>query len=246
MVLFSAELSVIKDSIVKVGDKITRDFVELEVLQNSTRGSEEFVEKTVEFVRKKMFEYFKSKKPNYDIIFQGESNKGIDFKSEYRYLISPLCGKINLAHAIPYFSVSVALLKRNKEGEYKTICGLIDNPITQETYFVEEGKGAFVNSRRIRVSSRSNLDEALTVIKNVDDKQFMCSCIKKYKNIAITNCEVLNVCAVASGKYDITILNKAADYQELSLLLFKEAGGLIKKTENGELILCNELLGSKI
>ena len=246
MVLFSAELTVIKDSIIKISDKVARDYVELEILQNSQRSPDQFVEMTIDFIRKKMFEYFKSKKPHYDIIFQGENNKGIDFKSEYRYLITPMCGKINLIHAIPYFSISVALLKRNKDGEYKTVCGLIDNPITQETYLAEEGRGAYVNSRRIRISSRPNLDDAFVVIKNVDDRDFICSCIKKYKNITVTNCEILNICSVASGKYDLTVLNKAADYQELALLLFKEAGGIIKTTENGEVVLCNELLSSKI
>ena len=44
MVLFSADLSIIQDSIIKVGDKISRDFVELENLQNSYKGSTKFAE----------------------------------------------------------------------------------------------------------------------------------------------------------------------------------------------------------
>lgn len=246
MALFSGDLTVIQDSIVKISDKVARDYVELENLQNSNKGCIQFTDMLIDFIKRKLFEYFKTKKPYYDIIFQGEDNSGMEFNADMRYLISPLCGKINLIHAIPYFSISIALQKKTKEGDYKTICGIIDNPITQETFTVEDGKGAYVNSRRIRVSSRSNFDDSLVVVKNMEDKDFMSRIMKKYKNIMVTNCEVLNICNVASGKYDITILNKSMVYQELSLLLVKEAGGLVKKLETGEIVVCNDLLYSQI
>ncbi len=245
MVLFSGDLNIIQDSIRKISDKIARDYVELEILQNSHKGCAKFTEMTIDFIKRKLFEYFKSKKPFYDIVFLGDDIKEDELKSEFRYLISPLCGKINLIHAIPYFSISIALFKRDSEGKFKTICGIIDNPITQETFIVEDGKGAYVNSRRIRVSSRSNLSDALVVIKNVENKDFIVNCVKKYNNLMMTNCEVLNICNVASGKYDATILDKSAAYQELSLLLVKEAGGLIKRLNTGEIIVCNDLLYSQ-
>ena len=121
-----------------------------------------------------------------------------------------------------------------------------DNPITQETFTVEEGKGAYVNSRRIRVSSRSRLDDSLAVIKNTENKDFILRAMRKYKNLAMTNCEALNICNVACGKYDITVLNKNTIFQELPLLLVKEAGGLTKKMENGDIVVCNDLLYSQI
>ncbi|HSQ97270.1 MAG TPA: inositol monophosphatase family protein [Rickettsiales bacterium] len=242
MVLFSGDLNIIQDSIRKVSDKIARDYTELEILQNSQKGNIQFVDMAIDFVKRKLFEYFTSKKPSYDVTFLGENVNNDKLKSEFRYLISPLCGKINLMHAVPYFSISVALLKKNAEGQFKTICGVIDNPITQETFVVEEGKGAYVNSRRIRVSSRSNLNDALVAIKNIDNKDFIINCVKKYNNLIMTNCEVLNICNVANGKYDATILDKQNIYQDLSLLLVKEAGGLIKKLETGELIVSNDLL----
>lgn len=245
MVLFSADLTVIQDSIVKIGDKIARDYVELEILQSSHKGSGQFSAMIVEFVKKKLYEYFKTKKPEHDVIFYDDDFNSTDFTSDFRYLINPIVGKINLYHAIPYFAVSIALQKKNKEGEYKTFCGVIDNPITQETFIVEEGRGAYVNTRRIRVSSRSNIDEALIVIENIDDKEFIGKCVKRYKNIAVTNCDILNICNVASGKYDATILNSNDVFQELPLLLAKEAGGLIKKFESGAVVVCNDLLYSR-
>lgn len=245
MVLFSADLTVIQDSIIKVGDKISRDFVELENLQNSYKGSAKFAELIVDFVKKRLYEYLKSKKPSYGILFSDEVNKE-DTECNFRYLINPLCGKINLMHAIPYFCISIALQKKNKEGEFQTICGLIDSPITQETFIVEQGKGAYVNSRRIRVSSRMSIDEALIAIKDTNNKDFLIKNIKKYKNVNITNCDILNVCNVANGKFDATIIEKNNIFLELPILLVKEAGGLVKINDNQELILCNDLLYSQL
>ncbi|MDD2840358.1 MAG: hypothetical protein PHY80_04520 [Rickettsiales bacterium] len=245
MVLFSGDLNVIQDSIRKVSDKIARDYVELEILQKSHKGCIQFTDMAIDSIKNKLFDYLKYKKPYYDITFLDEDIKDSELKSDSRYIISPLCGKINLMHAIPYFVISVALLKKDAEGNFKTICGVIDNPITQETFVVEDGKGAYVNSRRIRVSSRSNFNDALVAIKNVDNKDFLINCVKKYNNLMITNCEVLNICNVATGKYDATILDKSATYQDLSLLLVKEAGGLIKKLDTGEVVVCNDLLYSQ-
>lgn len=245
MVLFSADLTVIQDSIIKVGDKISRDFVELENLQNSYKGSARFTELIVDFVKKRLYEYLKSKKPSYDIIFSDEINEENN-NCNFRYLINTICGKVNLMHAIPYFCISIALQKKDKEGKFQTICGLIDNPITQETFMVEQGKGAYVNTRRIRVSSRNDINTSLIVIKNTDNKDFLIKNIKKFKNINITNCDILNVCNVANGKYDATIIEKNNIFLELPILLLKEAGGLVKTNENQELILSNDLLYSQL
>lgn len=246
MVLFSGDLTVIQDSVLKFSDKISRDFVELENLQSSHKGSEQFASMTVDFIEKRLFDYFKSKKPSYDIIFLGKQNDISEFKSNFRYVINPLSGRLNLLHAIPYFAISISLQKKDKDNKFKTVCGIIDNPITQETFIVEEGKGAYLNSRRIRVSSRSNIDQAFVVINNVSDRDFKNYYINKYKNISITNCDILNICNVANGKYDFTVLQKENINYELPLLLVKEAGGLVKKLENGNLVITNDLLYSQI
>lgn len=242
MALFSADLAIIQDSVVKISDKLSRDYVELESLQNSQKGSLQFTNMTIDFIKKRLYEYLKSKKPSYDVVFYGENIDDDELKSNFRYLINPICGKINLMHAIPYFAVSIALLKKEKDVGFKTICGVIDNPITQESFTVEEGKGAYVNARRIRVSSRSNLDESIVAIGNVENKDFMSGSIKTYKNLIITNCEALNICNVASGKYEATVLNGTNIFHELPLLLVKEAGGFVKTLENGLTVASNGLL----
>lgn len=243
MALFSGDLMVIQDSILKIGDKIARDYVELENLQNSFKGSNQFAAMLVEFIEKRLFEYFKDKKPYYDIVFRGDDVSKMEFRSDSRYVIDPIAGVANLIHAIPYFSTSIALQRRDKDGEFKTTSGIIDNPVTQETFIVEDGRGAYVNSRRIRVSSRSKIDEALIVIENNGDKKFILDSVEKYKNIIITANETLNICNVANGKYDATIIQNETIFHELPLLLIKESGGLIKKLDDS-IVICNDFLHS--
>lgn len=246
MANFSSDLTVMKDSIVKISDKIIRDFTELENLQNSQKSCEQFSEKLVEYIQDKLMEYFKTKKPLNDVVFLDKNNNLGESTLSARYVISPIYGIINLIHAIPYFSVCIALQRKDKDGNFKTMCGLVDNPITNETFLVEEGKGAYVNSRRLRISSRSKLSDAMVAIQNSNDKNFICNCVKKYDNLVITNCEILNLCNTASGKFDVTILNKGLNpIQELGLLFVQEAGGLVKKLENGETVICNEQLYSQ-
>ena len=57
---------------------------------------------------------------------------------------------------------------------------------------------------------------------------------------------MLNICNVANGKFDATIIEKDNIFLELPILLVKEAGGLVKTNDNQELILCNDLLYSQL
>jgi len=59
--------------------------------------------------------------------------------SEFKWLIDPIDGTVNYAHSIPITCVSIAL---EKKGEI--ICGAVYNPISEEFFFSEKGKGAFL------------------------------------------------------------------------------------------------------
>jgi len=247
MANFSADVVIMQDVIMKVSDKINRDFVELENLQNSQKSCEQFSEKLIEYIKEKLSELLKLKRPQNDIVFLNDRGEldGL-CNSDSRYVISPICGLINLIHAIPYFCTSIALQKKNKESnKYETICEIVDNSVLNETYIAEDGKGAYVNSRRIRVSNRSKIDDAVVCLTNNDDKDFVCKYVKKYKNLVITNCEILNICNTANGKFDISIIkNLNNSIENIGALIVKESGGLIKIADSSEIIISNEQLNS--
>jgi myo-inositol-1(or 4)-monophosphatase len=77
-------------------------------------------------------------------------------KSDYLWVVDPLDGTVNYSRRIPLWGTSVALLHRGKE-----IVGVIFDPIHDELYHAEAGRGAFLNGKKIRVSERSPLSAAM-------------------------------------------------------------------------------------
>jgi myo-inositol-1(or 4)-monophosphatase len=75
---------------------------------------------------------------------------------EVLWIIDPLDGTVNFAHQIPMFSVSIAAEKR---GE--VVSGVVYQPITHELFVAEKGKGAFLNGKKLHVSSVSRLEDAI-------------------------------------------------------------------------------------
>jgi len=75
----------------------------------------------------------------------------------HRWIIDPLDGTTNFLHGIPIFAISIAL---ERDGEL--VAGLIYNPVSDETFTAEKGKGAYINDRRrLRVAARSELAAAV-------------------------------------------------------------------------------------
>ncbi|MDO8576834.1 MAG: inositol monophosphatase [Candidatus Daviesbacteria bacterium] len=79
--------------------------------------------------------------------------------SEYTWVIDPLDGTVSFAHNMPHFSVAVGLLKDNQP-----IVGVIYNVMTNKLYWAEQGKGAFVDGKAIKVSKIATLDESAVIL----------------------------------------------------------------------------------
>ena len=76
--------------------------------------------------------------------------------SEYLWVVDPLDGTVNFSRRVPLWGTSVALLHEGRE-----IVGVIFDPIHDELFHAEAGKGAFLNGKRICVSERSPLSAAI-------------------------------------------------------------------------------------
>ena len=73
-----------------------------------------------------------------------------------RWIVDPLDGTTNFLHGLPHFSISIGL-----ERDGKPHAGVIYDPIRDETFWAENGAGAFLNNQRLRVSARRALPQAL-------------------------------------------------------------------------------------
>ncbi|MCX8200376.1 MAG: inositol monophosphatase [Candidatus Micrarchaeota archaeon] len=76
-------------------------------------------------------------------------------QAEFTWYIDPLDGTTNFFHHIPYFNVSVAL-----EQNGTVVCGAVYNPILDEMFYAEKGKGAFLNGNRIAPSQNTDMKKA--------------------------------------------------------------------------------------
>lgn len=87
-----------------------------------------------------------------------EESGGSTAPAEYRWIIDPLDGTTNFLHGVPIFSVSIGIERR---GEL--IAGVVYDPNQDEMFTAEKGAGAFLNGRRLKVSTSSVLVESLLV-----------------------------------------------------------------------------------
>ena len=94
-------------------------------------------------------------RPGYGLLFEeGGAAEGSD--PHHRWIVDPLDGTTNFLHGVPHFSISIAL---ERDGDI--IAGVVYDPTRDEMYWAEKGAGAYLNDRRLRVSARRQLGEAL-------------------------------------------------------------------------------------
>ncbi len=139
----------------KAARGLIRDFGEVEQLQVSVKGPGDFVS-TADLRAEKVLRTELSKaRPGYGFLFEeGGGEAGSD--PRHRWIVDPLDGTSNFLHGIPHFAISIAL---ERDGEI--VAGVIYEPVRDEMFWAEKGAGAFLNDRRLRVSGRRQLSEAL-------------------------------------------------------------------------------------
>jgi len=178
--------------------------------------------------------------PKYNIFSEefGEINKG----SEYTLIIDPLDGTNNFSLGIPYFSVSIGLVKKDN-----IIFGVVYNPILDNLYHAEKGKGAYLNGKRIRVSKEEDIRKSsVSVVISYHGSEEKAGKVtiglyeKKDTKRVLTNWAViLDFCLLASGKIESIIVDEIPLHDFVSgKLIAKEAGAFItdfyNKPENSD------------
>ncbi len=229
MPLLSAEINVLEKICDKVSKVIIRDFGEVEKLQVSKKGPGDFVTKTDKKVEKIIIEELEKARPKYGFIAEESGERKNE--SEFNWVIDPIDGTSNFMHGIPHFAISIAL---EKNGE--VISGIVCDPIKNETFYAEKGRGAYLNNRRIRVSSRKSLDEVIGLygcppMIKIDGNKFFdqikkaSSQIHKLRNYGSA---ALDFAYVAAGRADFAWYDHLNywDYAAGKIILL-EAGGTI-------------------
>ena len=236
MPLLSANLNIMEKACKKASKLLIRDFGEIEKLQVSKKGPGDFVTNSDKRTEKIIMNELLLARPDYSFLAEesGLSNK----IGEFRWIIDPIDGTTNFLHGIPNFAISIGL-EKNKE----IICGMIFNPITNELFYAEKGKGAYLNNSRIRVSSRKNIDECIILtggpVLSYKNKEIF---FKEYENVTRKvsatrklGSSALDLAYLASGRCD-GVFERNLNYWDIAagIIIVKEAGGTITDFKGGE------------
>src|SRR5947199_668592 len=144
----SALLNVMIRAAQKAARGLKRDFGEVERLQVSLKGPGNFVTAADRRAEEVLRTELAKARPGYGFLGEeGGRQEGAD--KTHCWIVDPLDGTTNFLHGIPHFAISIAL-----EREGTIVAGIVYNPINEELFVAERGKGAFVNDQRLRVASR--------------------------------------------------------------------------------------------
>ncbi len=217
MISISSNLNIMIKAAEKASKYAIRDFGEVEKLQVSKKGPRDFVTKTDKQVEKILIEELSKTKKNYS--FLSEEVGSIENKDKDNiWIIDPIDGTTNFLHGIPHFAICLAL-----ESKKEIISGLIYDPIKDEMFYAEKNKGAYLNNQRLRVSSKTLIDECL-FSSNHKGVKF------SNLNMRYSGCAALDMAYVASGRFDGFFHNKINIWDVAAgALLVEEAGGIVNE-----------------
>lgn len=162
MAAVSGLIRVMERAARKAGGRLRRDFGEIEHLQVSRKGPADFVSKADRAAERTLYDELLQARPDWGFVLEeGGTIEGDPTKP--RWVIDPLDGTSNFLHGIPHFAISIAAQEPKLDGSGwgDVIAGVIYQPITDETFWAEKARGAWLHDGRLRVSARRHLDEAL-------------------------------------------------------------------------------------
>ena len=218
----------------KAARSIARDFGEINQLQSSKKGTDNFIKNTNKKVQKNLIEELVKSRPEWSMLLK-ENNlkKGRD--ENYTWIIDPLDGKINISHGIPHFCISIAV-KNQKE----VIAGVIYDPLKDEMFVSEKGSGSFMNDKRLRVSARKSFKSSVfsNNFKNdnfhTNKKIFeqLDSLTEEKAEIRFLGASALDLAYVAAGRFD-GLWHNYLDICKIAAgsLIVSEAGGIVDTQE---------------
>ncbi len=248
----SPTLNVMISAARKAGRSLVRDFGEVEHLQVSIKGPANFVSAADHKAEDIIFKELSKSRGTYGFLMEERGAvQGAD--KTHRWIVDPLDGTTNFLHSNPMFAVSIGL-----EREGQLVAGVIYNPVSDELFTAEKGKGAFMNDRRLRVAARKTLGDALVTtgiphrgreghprfLKEMD------ALMGEVAGIRRTGSAALDLAFVAAGRFDAYWEHNLQPWDVAAgIVIVREAGGFVsdlaggdKMMESGDVLAANATL----
>lgn len=243
MVSHSGLITVMQRAARKAAPRLRRDFGEVEQLQVSRKGPADFVSMADKRAEATIVEELRNARPDWGMLLE-EGGEIAGNPDKPRWIVDPLDGTTNFLHGVPHFAIAIAVEEPRPGGVGTDIShALVYQPLTDETFWAEKGRGAWLHDRRLRVSARRELADSLigTGIPHCgrgDPKSWSriyseiaphAAGIRRYGSAA------LDLAWVAAGRLDgfweddLDLWDTAA-----GILLVREAGGFVTDYRGGD------------
>ncbi|HEY8603302.1 inositol monophosphatase family protein [Tsuneonella suprasediminis] len=234
----------------KAGGRLRRDFGEVEHLQVSRKGPSDFVSKADQIAERTIYDELLHARPDWGFvleeagIIEGDPDKP-------RWIIDPLDGTSNFLHGIPHFAISIAVQEPKLDGSGwgEVTAAVVYQPITDETFWAEKTRGAWLHDGRLRVSSRSRLHEALvatgTPFQGHGDfaewVKIFAAVGPQIAGIRRYGAASLDLAWLAAGRYDGFWESGLSPWDTAAgCLLVREAGGFVTDFRGRSLPICDK------
>lgn len=237
----SALMNVMINAARKAGKSLTRDFGEVEHLQVSIKGPANFVSAADHKAEDIIYTELKKARPEYGFLMEERGEIAGPDKT-HRWIVDPLDGTTNFLHSIPLFCSSIGL-----ERDGVLVAGVIYNPITDELFTAEKGKGAFLNDRRrLRVAARKSLDDCVVATGiphrgRTGHKTFLSEIERVMLNVAgvrRTGSAALDLAWTAAGRFDAYFERNIKPWDMAAgIVMIRESGGVVSDLDGSDQML---------
>ena len=261
MVAHSGLITVMERAARKAGPRLRRDFGEVQELQVSRKGPADFVSEADRRAEQTLFEELRKARPDWG--FLGEEGTSVEGDpAKPRWIVDPLDGTTNFLHGIPHFAISIAVEEPRPSGKGEITQGLIYQPVTDESFWAEKGRGAWLHDRRLRVSSRRDLSDSVIATGipfmghgDMDEWTKLADAVgRQVAGLRRFGSAALDLAWVAAGRYDGFWERPLKPWDiAAGILLVREAGGFVtdfrggdRVLEKGEVVAANDQLQSKL
>ena len=240
----SAHITIMANAAQRAAKRLLRDFNEVEQLQVSVKAPSDFVSQADLQAEKSIRMDLEKARPGYAFLMEESGSSGSD-NWAWRWVVDPLDGTTNFLHGIPHWCISIGLERRLPDGTSEIAAGVIYAPCVDEMFWAEKGVGAFLNERRLRVSGRREMGEALFATgipfaavapaRRLAFARTLGALMPQTAGVRRFGAAALDLAWVAAGRYD--------GFWELGLkpwdiaagmLIVREAGGYATDTGDGD------------
>ena len=213
------------------GAIINRASLDLDRLQIDTKGPKDFVTEVDRAAEAAVIDILLAAYPGHGILAEESGSTRGAQHSDYVWIIDPLDGTTNFIHGFPTYAVSIGLAFRNQVQQ-----AVVYDPSRNDLFYASKGRGAFLNDKRLRVSKRTKMGDALIgtgfPFRKDDDfapylKMFE-TVMKSCAGMRRPGAAALDLCYVAAGWYDGFFETGLSPWDVAAgSLLVTEAGGLV-------------------